>query len=202
MSGTEEKEATDSEDKEFQQKEVEAQALRHWANNIVDKKQVMPAKDVYKLQMTQEQISFVKLKEYIHEKKQSQKQLHIEQVKNLEKQVKKLKKIAAEAQSVIQELVKSKELWLEKSYEVSIRIPLKEQQTVLNEYITSQEEYVFSGFYIKIQQLQTELMKYDSKYHSEQQVEKWTTSYYQLWQKNKKLSWVLKSKNSELSQQD
>jgi hypothetical protein len=55
---------------------------------------------------------------------------------------------------------------------VSIRIPLKEQQTVLNEYITSQEEYVFSGFYMKIQQLQTELMKYDSKYHSEQQVEK------------------------------
>jgi len=29
MSGTEEKEVTDSEDKEFQQKEVEAQALRH-----------------------------------------------------------------------------------------------------------------------------------------------------------------------------
>jgi len=60
--------------------------------------------------MTQEQISFVKLKEYIHKKKQSQKQLCIEQVKNLEKQVKELKKIAAEVQSVIQELVKLKEL--------------------------------------------------------------------------------------------
>jgi len=61
MSDTEKEEVTDSEDKEFWQEEVEAQALRHQVNNIVNKKQVMSAEDTYKLQTVQEQISFVKL---------------------------------------------------------------------------------------------------------------------------------------------
>ena len=179
---TEEGEVIDSNGEESGQKEIEAQALRCRAIDIVDGKQAMPAKDAYKTtRTTQEQGSLVQLWDYVREERRSRERLRIEQTKDLKKRVEELEEIAAEARRAIREPTKPQGLLLEKPYEVLIRMPPGGQQTVHSGYIPPHGGYVPPGFYTKVQQLQTELMKYDPRYHPERRVEKWTTPYYQLW---------------------
>ena len=92
--------------------------------------------------------------------------------------------------------------WNWSQYKIMLHIFSKRKKIIHQKYITLNDEYVFSEFYIQARQLQEKLWKYDFNQHLKRQLMKESTIYDQLWQKNKKFMWSLTSKNDQLSQQD
>ena len=76
-------------------------------------------------------------------------------------------------------------------YKIMLCISLKKKKIIHQRYITSNDEYIFSEFYIWAKQLQEKLWRYDFSWYSERQLMKKNMIYNWLWQMKEKSEWSL-----------
>ena len=71
-------------------------------------------------------------------------------------------------------------------YKIMLCISLERKKIIHQKYITLNNEYIFSEFYVQARQLQEKLWKYDFSQCSEKWLMMKSMTYNQLWQKRKK----------------